>query len=213
MSRIFFTSDSHYGHTNVIKYSNRPYDSIGQMNAELTRLWNETVTEDDTIYYLGDFSLSYKWVQECAGNLKGNKILVVGNHDACFNRHDFKKLRQPGQYLKYFKEVHHDLSLPMKINGIQTNLQLCHFPFAEAEEGYGFPIRYPDHRPQNKGQTLLHGHVHNLWKKKGRCINVGVDVWDYKPVSLEQIEEVLLHKEDILADPLLLERQAPVADL
>lgn len=210
---IFFSSDHHFGHTNVIKYSNRPFESVHEMNSRLIQYWNETVTAEDTIYYLGDFSMSYKWVQECAPHLVGNIIFVTGNHDACFDRHNFKKLRQPGQYLKYFKEVHHDIILPLELNGILTNVQLCHFPFHASEEGYGFNIRYPDHRPDNRGQTLLHGHVHNLWKKKGRCVNVGVDVWNYRPVSLQQIADVLLLKEDILAEPRPDGSEAPRGDL
>lgn len=55
--------------------------------------------------------------------------------------------------------------------------------------------RFMEHRPKNEGNWLLHGHVHSAWKVKDKQINVGVDVWDYKPISELAIYEIINHVE------------------
>ena len=80
-----------------------------------------------------------------------------------------------------------DYQLPNKPKDI---LLLSHFPYKgdHTEED-----RFKDRRPANFGEWLLHGHVHDLWKVKDKMINVGVDVNEYKPISLEQIIDVILN--------------------
>ena len=79
---IFVTSDLHFGHKNIIKYENRPYETIEQMDKDLIDKWNNVVKENDTIYILGDFSW-YKGEQtnEILKQLNGRKTLIIGNHD------------------------------------------------------------------------------------------------------------------------------------
>ena len=52
--KIFFTSDHHFGHTNILKFCNSPFNSIEQMNEELIKRWNEKIGPDDEVYHLGD---------------------------------------------------------------------------------------------------------------------------------------------------------------
>lgn len=78
----FYIADMHFGHKNVIRYDNRPFDSIEEMDKAMITLWNETVGDDDVVYILGDFS----WYKEektafILGCLKGHKVLIKGNHD------------------------------------------------------------------------------------------------------------------------------------
>lgn len=78
----YYISDTHFGHKNVIRYDNRPFDSIEEMDEAMIQLWNETVNDADAVYILGDFS----WYKEdktalILGKLKGHKILIKGNHD------------------------------------------------------------------------------------------------------------------------------------
>ena len=78
----FYIADMHFGHKNIIRYDNRPFGSVEEMDKALIQLWNETVGSDDIVYILGDFS----WYKEdktafILGCLKGHKVLVKGNHD------------------------------------------------------------------------------------------------------------------------------------
>jgi calcineurin-like phosphoesterase family protein len=80
---IFFTSDHHFDHANIIKYCNRPFLSVDEMNEEIVKRWNQVVDANDTVYYLGDFSLGKGSVEKFVPRLNGEKYLVMGNHDAC----------------------------------------------------------------------------------------------------------------------------------
>lgn len=57
---IFFTSDTHFGHNNIIKLSNRPFSSVEEMNEGLIERWNDVVGAEDIVYHLGDFSLKIR---------------------------------------------------------------------------------------------------------------------------------------------------------
>lgn len=168
----WFTSDLHFGHANVITYCNRPFSSVEEMDAELIRRWNVLVGIADTVHILGDFALcKNERRKEILCLLNGTKILVRGNHDG--DAKDCKKLF-------HFVCERTTIRLSKKLN-----VDMCHFPYTPADD------RYPDKHPQDRGNWLLHGHVHQHWKRKGRQINVGVDVWGYTPVSKEQILEVI----------------------
>lgn len=78
----WFTSDTHFGHKNIIKYCDRPFYDVHTMNSEIIRRWNETVRDDDTVYHLGDFAfLSFDDAAAIMRRLNGRKILIRGNHD------------------------------------------------------------------------------------------------------------------------------------
>ena len=80
--KIFLISDSHFGHKNIIKYCNRPFDNVEDMNSTLIKNWNSVVDNEDYVYHLGDFGLGTKDELIAIGNkLNGHKILVMGNHD------------------------------------------------------------------------------------------------------------------------------------
>ena len=79
---IFYISDTHFGHKNVLKYDNRPYFTVAEMDADLIRRWNNAVKPTDTVYHLGDFSwLKPAEESEILQQLNGTKILIRGNHD------------------------------------------------------------------------------------------------------------------------------------
>lgn len=82
MKKIFVTSDTHFNHNNIIKYCNRPFKNVNEMNEELIKRWNEVVGVDDTVYHLGDFGFgTFDNLCEIFDKLNGNKILIMGNHD------------------------------------------------------------------------------------------------------------------------------------
>lgn len=79
---IFFTADHHFGHENIIKFSERPFESLEHMNEELIKRWNEKIGPGDTVYHLGDISLGKPdFTKEILDRLNGNIHLIKGNHE------------------------------------------------------------------------------------------------------------------------------------
>ena len=173
---IFFTADTHFCHNNIIFSCKRPFSDVSEMNRIMIENWNSCVTEKDDIYILGDFMYKgkVKDANEILSKLNGRKYLIRGNHE--------KYLEEPLFKLNAFKWVkdYYVLKLKGKIE-----LVLSHFPMASWEDS-------------NHGSIHLYGHVHNdILKYHGfeeklqllgpRAINVGVDVNDFHPVSLNAI--------------------------
>lgn len=79
---IWVVSDTHFNHTNIIRYCNRPFSSIEEMNEKIIENWNKTVQPGDIVYHLGDFGYDYK----IANRLIGRKRLILGNHDDAKNK-------------------------------------------------------------------------------------------------------------------------------
>jgi calcineurin-like phosphoesterase family protein len=174
----WFTSDHHFGHKNIIEYCDRPFGSVDEMNETLVAIWNDCVAADDTVYYLGDFSLKQSMMERYAPRLKGRKFLIAGNHDSCHPSHRNGKWGDVGVYRKYFEGVFEEFEW--------EGLMLHHMPYHDEDDD-----RFPEYRPVSDGRILLHGHVHQRWLVYDNQINVGVDVWDYKPVSEQQIRELV----------------------
>lgn len=177
----WFTADTHFGHQAIIGYCKRPFVDVEEMNAELIRRWNAAVKPTDTIYCLGDFSLSARVMDEITPQLNGKKVLVRGNHDLC---HPVQK-NWANKMLRYglagWAIRASLLSMYSSEDDLDSGFRMCHMPYEPVDD------RYPEYTPPDRGHWLLHGHVHREWKIKGKQINVGVDVWDYAPVSWEQI--------------------------
>lgn len=195
----FFTSDEHYGHKNIITHCSRPYGNVDEMNSDIIARHNAVVKPGDWVYHIGDFSMNEKYVPEILKALNGDHCLIPGNHDACYPKHR----RYDGgdainRYLGYgFKWVENDYLYSdapewQKKSGCVTGSALYvlnHVPWHSDEYEDKRPER-AFHRPEEylKGLPLLHGHVHNAWKKNGSMWNVGVDVWGFKPVTLEELK-------------------------
>lgn len=192
----FWTSDPHYWHNNVITYCKRPYTSIEEMNEALVENFNKIVGRDDHTFIVGDFSLAFRAVETYVNRLNGTKSLVAGNHDFCHPAH--KKSRTPENRQKWtdkylecgFDEVYIEHKFVLK-NGVYV--RMCHLPYRDASEEQN----HAKHRPEDDGTILLCGHVHEKWKVRyteagTAMVNVGVDVWDYKPVSEDELCELFL---------------------
>ena len=157
----FFTSDLHWGHKNIIKFCNRPFKNVHDMNRSLVKNWNSVVTNNDTVYVIGDVfvcnpSTAAKYIKK----LNGRKILIKGNHD-----HDEKTMLGVG-----FDEFHRKLDYRMP-NG--KNALLQHYPAPS--------------KLIKKYDMLIHGHIHIAPKVRENRVNVSCDIWDYTPVSIEEI--------------------------
>lgn len=90
MSRIFFTGCTHFDHANIIRLAKRPFQDVQEMNAEMVRLWNETVGHGDTVFHLGDFAFDKAGIWR--DRLNGQKVLIEGNHDKNRAKPDHKYL-------------------------------------------------------------------------------------------------------------------------
>lgn len=198
----FFTSDHHLGHVNILKYQpNRAYLDIEQMNEALVTAWNSVVTEQDTVYCLGDMSYKADTLRRYLRRMCGTKILIVGNHDPVFkgmvsgDPNHFEAARQEAMQWG-FADAHRELSLD--VDGV-GRVRLSHFPYwPTATAGLeDHALRYPNLRPRQGDEVaLLHGHVHSSWQLKTGggtppMLNVGVDVWAMTPVSSAQVAEKL----------------------
>jgi calcineurin-like phosphoesterase family protein len=184
---IWYTADLHLGHFNIIRYTGRPFDGVDQMNEALVAGWNDVVAEDDTVWVLGDFALgTIADTLPLASQLRGRKILLTGNHDRCWVGHGRRADGWTDRYLDAgFSEVVQG-TVTASVGG--RRVLLCHFPY----EGDSLDVdRHVDHRPPDRGEWLLHGHVHERWGQNGRMINVGVDATAFRPVSEDEIARVI----------------------
>jgi calcineurin-like phosphoesterase family protein len=180
---IYFTSDNHFGHAAIIRFCKRPWTSVEEMNEGMIHLWNQTVTPSDTVVVVGDFAFTNPNGREAILNrLNGTKILVQGNHDKA-------KITPKGFDLMV-------RSLEMDICGQKVSVK--HYPLRYTglkQLWWKYVLRrkpkYLHRMLPDKGQFHIHGHTHSKEKFNKNQIHVGVDAWDYKPVSIKQIEKYI----------------------
>jgi len=187
---IWFTADQHFGHTNIIEYCNRPYDTIDDMDADLIQFWNRVVGRYDVVYHLGDFTLGDVEMAKKYFSLLNGTVWILNNswhHDKrwienyaeCITRSGSSVLlRDPLEVLE-LKDYGKD--------GYPLAVSLCHYPLSEWDR-------------KHYGGWHLHGHSHGEHKANGLILDVGVDsaaLWlkEYRPFSLEEIMVIMLRKE------------------
>lgn len=179
MVKAFF-SDPHIGHANIIKYCNRPFEDVEDMNRTLVANYNRVIGENDTVLWLGDafFKGDQDHYREILASMHGHKILLLGNHDQ-----GDTAMAALGFELVLREAVMH-------IAGIKCRLN--HFPY-KGNPQYEKPDPFADKRPQkNPGEILIHGHSHNIVKVTGpNSISAGVDAWDFKPAMYEEMENLV----------------------
>ena len=164
----WFTSDTHFGHGNIIKYCDRPFQHKEEMDREMTRRWNTVVQPRDEVFHLGDFSFhKVEKSKHILNQLNGKKYLVLGNHDK-----SRKTMEEMGWEVICEKNEHipHPFTT---LDGKLITAQLAHNPEHLNTEG--------------NYNLYLCGHVHEKWVRRGKIINVGVDQWVFAPVSLEEL--------------------------
>jgi len=150
---IFFTADQHFGHDNIIKYCQRPFDNVKEMNESIITYWNSRVQHDDVVYCLGDmFFCDVALARNIMHRLNGRKRLVLGNHD--------KLIRTEPSLQKLFDKILPDLH----IDSLKWQpVVMCHYPL----------LTWPK---AGKGAYMLHGHTHaRLPHGSVRRLDVGVD--------------------------------------
>lgn len=155
-------SDTHFGHKNIINYCNRPFEDLDDMSQKLIDNHNKFVGDDDMVIWVGDVAfMGAERTNEILAQLKGDRILIVGNHD--MNKGKVKKMD--------FKEVHLLYALP----GLYPPLVFTHFPMENCPPGF----------------INVHGHIHNSYDTNSlQHINVSVEVIEYTPMHWQRLMEI-----------------------
>jgi len=112
----------------------------------------------------------------------------MGNHDKC---HPLNKRKAEGARDSYFQAGFKTLQLDSTLEIADQQVLLTHMPYSSDIVIDGYDEQFQEYRPKNEGLWLLHGHVHEKWKTKNRMINVGVDVWEFRPVPMSSVEEIV----------------------
>ncbi len=168
----FFTADHHFGHTNIIKYTDRGQDlgvsTADEHDEELIRRWNNAVKPGDEVYHIGDFSLCHKKATAILPRLHGNIHLIEGNHDNVRG-----KMRR---HLAWTKPYHR-----MKVE--DTHVILFHYPIERWDMSH-------------HGSWHLHGHSHGKCPSGSKLfrLDVGVDVHNYTPISFDHVKLIMSKK-------------------
>jgi calcineurin-like phosphoesterase family protein len=158
---VHFSSDQHFGHAAARSFYRRPFASVAEMDQRMIDRWNSVVEPEDEIWHLGDFAVrqSPARIADLLGRLHGRKHLIAGNND------DAAVTGCAGwESVQSYAEA--------TVDG--ARLVLCHYPFRTW-------------RDMNRGAINLHGHSHGRLKPLPRQFDVGVDVRDFRPVTLAEI--------------------------
>jgi calcineurin-like phosphoesterase family protein len=198
----YITSDTHFGHTNIIKYSNRPFENVDEMNEQLIARWNAKIPPGSIVYHLGDFAFMKREdrIIELAKRLNGTIRLVMGNHDRLKG-----KVRDCFEWVRPYYESKTD-------DGIKVTM--CHYPFMTWNKSH-------------RNSWSLHGHCHGnlqtypnmiaeMLASKGfdeasllvlaefgtepRRLDVGVDTNNYEPYSFDEIKAIMETRGHVVID-------------
>ena len=159
----YFTADPHFGHANIMRFCQRPFEDVAAMDAHILASYQAVLRSDDDLWIIGDFAFAKSdeapRLERLLASIPGRTHLVRGNHDRPWmtrlsgwaSVQDMVELKQDGQ-----------------------RLTLCHYPM----------ITFPGAR---HGALQLFGHVHQNWPGSRNSVNVGVDLWGFRPVTLPEI--------------------------
>lgn len=174
----WFISDTHFGHSNIIKYCDRPFESVKEMNQRIVDEWNKVVKKNDVVFHLGDFSLTNtKTTQHIIDSLNGKIHLIVGNHE--------KSVLNPAHIRKKFETISDLLEIVVEDDELGIGyapIVMCHYPLMSWNKSY-------------HGAWHLFGHVHGTIEHPSpNAYEVGVDVNNFAPVSYEKLKEIITKK-------------------
>lgn len=171
----FCYSDPHYGHTNIIKYCDRPFSDVDHMKWEMIARYNAMVRTDQTVLWFGDCAMGGIDLSKVLDKLNGKKLLIRGNHDKSTER-----MLGAGFESVYDGPLYHT------IGGF--DFVLSHYPPKTYQDPHD--SRYQDRKPMLKDKEIcIHGHTHETIQVDvaRRRIHVGVDAWNYAPVPMEEV--------------------------
>lgn len=167
MTQIFFTSDTHFDHSNIIHLAKRPFADLDEMNAALIDRWNAKVGSKDVVYHLGDFAFGDPTrASTFAKELNGAIHLIEGNHDA--------------DTVRYCRDNFASISATKDLSIDGQRLVLCHYPLREWNRAW-------------RGSWHLFGHVHGRLdgEPHAKSLDVGVDSHNYAPIAFEEVAALM----------------------
>jgi len=179
--KLFFTSDTHFHHANIIEFCNRPFGDAGIMEFAMIENWNKVVPKDGVVFHAGDFAMTSRidYIKEVVGRLNGKIYLTLGNHDFQ-NRFDRKVIRDIFHQTDdmFYLTVQDD-----ELESKKVNFQICHYPLLYWPRNY----------------FMLHGHVHSgpysVASEKvpfhPMRYDIGCDNNNFTPISYHQLKVIL----------------------
>ena len=164
MPKTFFVADTHFGHAGIIGSMSRPFANVREHDEALVHAWNSVVAPRDTVYHVGDFAMTkdVAYIEKVFRKLNGRKILVVGNHDR-------RARKLP------WAEQHEGIR---EVSVERRHLVLCHYPMRSWPRAF-------------RGSLHLYGHTHGRLAGTTQSVDVGVDVWAYRPVELGDLLDAM----------------------
>jgi len=156
---VFLISDTHFGHSNIVRYCNRPFVDVEEMNEALVKNWNDKVGKHDMVWHLGDFCWTRKAINEIVPRLNGNIKLVFGGHDY--------------SYLNAYRRLQNvEVCMPLVVREIAgISVVLCHFQLVSWER-------------KHYGAYHFYGHAHGKSMPINMSWDVGVDVNSFSPIHI-----------------------------
>jgi len=182
MEQIFFTSDHHFGHANIIRYSQRPFADVEEMNESLITNWNAVVGENDVVYHLGDiFMTPLPVAKAIRRQLNGRIRLIRGNHDKVA-----ESMTDAFEWIKDIYEV--KIPDPDAVEG-RRRIVLCHYAMRVWNKAH-------------HGAWHLYGHSHGSLPDDPESLSfdVGVDCHFYMPISFQRVKRIMEDKRFVPID-------------
>lgn len=177
---IYFTADLHLGHANIMKYCNRPYITLNQMDADIINSLNEIASGNSVLFLIGD--IMFKFISDDAKNAFKRALMQFSTVYCLRGNHDHN------QSIKYLKSINsvqflNDSIVEVSIEDDEmeqdARIILCHYPLLSWNASY-------------HGSWHLFGHVHGVLQHPSfNALDVGVDCHEYKPVSYSQVKEII----------------------
>ena len=182
---FFFTSDTHFGHANIIRHRNRPFASVAEMDAAIIDRINAKVGHDDWLFHLGDFSFrggdpaAYRRRIHCR-----RIVLIQGNHDPAFGEAGVRP-----EFAALFEAVHPLLKVTVQVDRKAQPIVLCHYAMRVWERSH-------------RGAWHLFGHSHGNLKDDPDSLSwdVGVDNNDFTPLSISDLVKIMARKRFVPVD-------------
>jgi len=162
----WFISDHHFGHANIIKYCDRPFQTVEEMDTFMIKQWNNTVGPYDIVYFLGDMSFN---PEKIIPLLNGNIIFIKGNHDKK------NKVEIFDNVVRVYDE------LILNLDGVEVLLK--HIPYDIPKNFHGWLLHGHTHNNELEQFPRIN--------YKDKTINVCVELWDYKPINIEILKMII----------------------
>jgi calcineurin-like phosphoesterase family protein len=168
---LLLTPTDHFGHANIIKYCERPFEDVRQHDEQLIKNWNKVVGKEDVIYHLGDFAFTKQArILEILEQLNGVIHLIRGNHDRKIRGHLETKFASVKDYC--------EISIKDEEMDHKQTIVMSHYPFESWNK-------------KHWRSFCLHGHTHGTSPYMFSRLDVGMDSHNYRPISYEEVKTIM----------------------